>query len=84
MFENLKDYKDSEENRMIARWRGEAASIWWNGKGVSDSVRDKISKMEPYDIFCLGWLACRGYDSSKKIVNNDDPDGGEDSAGFGA
>lgn len=86
MFGNLKDFvhHESEEDRLLARWRGEASRVWWNSKGTTDEVREKISKMDAATIFSLGWQCCRSYDITKNKVNNDDPDGSEDVSGIEA
>lgn len=53
----------SEEMYIVARWRGDAAKVWWTK--LSDLERKDIESMPPDQVFILGWIMCQSQNIEK-------------------
>lgn len=52
----MKTEYSKDEKRRFAQYGGESGKAWWS---ESDEVREQVSKMEPSQIFFLGWATAR-------------------------
>ena len=58
----VKTEYSKDEKRRFAQYGGESGKVWWN---ESDEVRESVSKMNPEQIFFLGWATARENDFLK-------------------